>query len=105
MQWEIAYAELTNKIRWAISTTANSLGMNIPFREAMGAASPLAADLLEEFKMKHDKPDYQLASRATSTSKGGSGGSNNGTSTGPVPHSTSVGSSSEGPLGRKSGKN
>ncbi len=60
MEWEPIYAELANKIRWAISSTGDSAGISYTYRESMAAANMAAGDLLRIMKVKWEKPDFRL---------------------------------------------
>ncbi len=60
MEWEPIYAELANKIRWAISSTGDSAGISYTYRESMAAANFSASDLLRMMKVKWEKPDFRL---------------------------------------------
>lgn len=51
------YAELTNKLRWAISSTSSPEGLAIPFREAMRVASMFAGPVLDALETMADHPD------------------------------------------------
>lgn len=58
--WEDLYAELSNKIRWAISTSV-AAQFNLPFRECQAIARPLAHLVVEGLKLKDDAPDLSLS--------------------------------------------
>ena len=59
-QWDFVYAELTNKIRWAISSTASQIPLTIPFRDVMSVAGQFAGDVLPILKLMEEKPNYQF---------------------------------------------
>jgi len=60
--WEEIYAELRNKIRWAIGTTlAESGAINLGFREQTALAGPGAGAILEALKELYEKPNIRLA--------------------------------------------
>jgi len=61
MQWEMLYAELSNKIRWAIGTSVGATGsFNLSYREQQDIAHVLAGDLLACLKAKDETPDLDL---------------------------------------------
>jgi len=61
VDWADLYAELRNKIRWAIgSTTAESGVINLPFRAQTALAGVVAQDLLEVVKEIYEKPDLRI---------------------------------------------
>lgn len=64
MEWEQIYAELLNKIRWSIATSAANGGINIPFRTSKGLAGFFASDVLRLLKLKDEKPDLDIAELA-----------------------------------------
>ena len=59
MEWEIIYAELMNKIRWAIASTVAG-AFNYSYRDSQALATVLAGDALRLMKMRHEKPDLSL---------------------------------------------
>ena len=63
MEWEPIYAELANKLRWSISSTAAAAGLNYTFAESMACANFAAADLIKLMKVKVEKPDYRIPSK------------------------------------------
>jgi hypothetical protein len=64
MEWEIIYAELSNKLRWSISSTADAAGFNWSFRESQSVANLLASDALNVMKMRDKNPDTELTTAA-----------------------------------------
>jgi len=64
MEWEETYAELANKIRWAIASTVGAAGINLPYRTSKGIATLFASDVLRLLKLLEEKPNldiYELA--------------------------------------------
>lgn len=60
-RWDDTYAELRNKIRWAIgSTTAETGDINLNFRSQTALAGCLAADCLKVLKLLHEAPNLQV---------------------------------------------
>jgi len=58
MDWDNIYRELTNKIRWAISTTVNDNGLtSMGFREAMELAKLASGDTLPVLKERERSVD------------------------------------------------
>jgi len=64
MDWEPIYAELANKLRWSISSTARAAGFNYSFQESMALANYAAGDILRQMKAKNAKPDFMLNTSA-----------------------------------------
>ncbi len=64
MEWEVVYAELLNKVRWSISSTASSAGFNYSFQDSMALAHVLAGDGLKLMKVRDKAPDYQFEPKA-----------------------------------------
>lgn len=61
VDWADLYAELRNKIRWAIgSTTAESGVINLAFRAQTALAGVVAQDILEALKEVYEKPDLRI---------------------------------------------
>lgn len=58
-QWDDILAELTNKVRWAITTTMSTTERPWSFREALMVASVLGADVVALAKMASEKPDFR----------------------------------------------
>lgn len=59
--WKDIYAELKNKIRWAIgSTAAESGAINLPFTTQTELAGPLAQSVLETLQEMYEKPNLRL---------------------------------------------
>lgn len=59
--WGDVYAELRNKMRWAIgSTIADSGLINLPYRTQLALAGPLAQDALEEIRSIYQKPNLRI---------------------------------------------
>jgi len=61
MEWEHVHAELTNKVRWSISTTAAAAGINYTYSEAMACSNVVAGDLVKLMKLKYEKPDLRIS--------------------------------------------
>tara|TARA_Y100001951_G_C11169277_1_gene199308 strand:- start:423 stop:641 length:219 start_codon:yes stop_codon:yes gene_type:complete len=59
MEWEPIYAELANKMRWAIASTAQAAGQNYTFTETMAVANYCAGDVLKFMKLKEQSPDVR----------------------------------------------
>lgn len=59
MEWEPIYAELLNKIRWAIASTAAG-AFNYSYRDSVALATVLAGDALKLMKKREEKPDLQF---------------------------------------------
>lgn len=59
MKWDDVYAELRNKFRWAIATTAAER-FPLTFKESLALASVLAGDTLTVMKRKADSPDFRI---------------------------------------------
>lgn len=62
--WEPIYAELANKIRWSIASTAKSEGWHYSFQDSMALANVLAGDALKLMKIREEKPDYEFDTKA-----------------------------------------
>lgn len=61
VDWADLYAELRNKVRWAIgSTIAESGAINLPYRAQTALAGVVAQDILEALKEVHEKPDLRI---------------------------------------------
>lgn len=60
LDWEPIYAELANKLRWSISSTASAAGINYTFQESMACANFAAAEIIKVMKMKDHAPDYRV---------------------------------------------
>lgn len=60
MPWKSVHAELTNKIRWSISTTAATVPCNVSFPDSQWVASMLANDVLDALKMLSANPSLSL---------------------------------------------
>jgi len=59
--WEDIYAELRNKLRWAIGTTTAETGViNLSYRSQTAIAGILAQDTLSLLKAAHEKPDLHI---------------------------------------------
>lgn len=59
--WSDVYAELRNKIRWAIGSTAAETGfMSLAFREQVAMSAPLAQEALERFQAIYEKPNLRV---------------------------------------------
>jgi hypothetical protein len=69
VEWAIVYAELTNKIRWAISSTASQIPVNIPFRDAMSVGGEFAGTVLEILKRIHAAPNYKFSTAGSKERK------------------------------------
>ena len=62
MEWGDLHSELTNKIRWAIGTTAGGSGeVNIPYSQSMAMARQLSGMVVETLKAGMEKPDLNFA--------------------------------------------
>jgi len=59
MEWEPIYAELRNKIRWSVASTAQEAGFNYSFRDSVALATVLAGDALKLMKAREAKPDLR----------------------------------------------
>lgn len=55
-QYAAAYAEIKNKIRWALQTTFHA---NYSFSDAMDWAAQYATDALDQWKLMEETPDYR----------------------------------------------
>lgn len=64
MPWEEIYAELQNKIRWAISSTCSNAGYNLAFSEAKAMSSLASGDVLAALKAKQRTPDLRWTKEA-----------------------------------------
>lgn len=73
MEWEQIYAELQNKIRWAIATTCSNAAYNLAFSEAKAMSSLASGDVLAALKAKHRTPDLRLTKEAYTRSSTESG--------------------------------
>jgi len=61
LHWEDVYAELRNKLRWAIgSTLAETGAISLPFRAQSHLAGVLSQDILELLKEIYEKPDLRV---------------------------------------------
>lgn len=59
--WDDLYAEMKNKVRWAIgSTLAETGAINLPYRQQSALAGVIAQDLLELLKEIYEKPDLRI---------------------------------------------
>jgi len=59
--WKDVYAELRNKIRWAIGSTANETGvLTLPFTQQVALSGPLAQDALESLQAIYEKPNLRV---------------------------------------------
>ncbi len=63
-EWEPIYAELQNKIRWSISSTARSAGFNYSFQDSLALATWAAGDALKLMKVRDQKGDYLFNHKA-----------------------------------------
>jgi len=69
--WAAVYAELRNKIRWAIGSTAGESGaVSLGFQEQMALAGPLAGEVTEAFKSLYEKPNLRLVQDSPETKTG-----------------------------------
>ena len=59
-EWQPIYAELANKLRWSISSTAAAAGINYTFQESMACANFAAGSLLDLMKLKAGDPDLMV---------------------------------------------
>lgn len=64
MEWGPVYAELSNKFRWSISTTAASMGCNYGFAECTAMGNQLAGDVITLMKLKEEKPDLRFTEKS-----------------------------------------
>jgi len=58
--WEDLYAELLNKIRWAIASSVSHQS-NMSYGEQRECAKPLASLILEGLKIQNEKPDFVIS--------------------------------------------
>ena len=59
--WEDTYAELRNKLRWAIGSTVAESGVtSLPFRAQTALAAIFAADMVELLKSLYEKPNLRI---------------------------------------------
>lgn len=58
--WEDLYAELMNKIRWAISSTV-APHSNMPYRESQACARPFARIIVDGLKLQSEAPDFSIS--------------------------------------------
>lgn len=59
--WANVYAELRNKIRWAIGSTAGDSGaINLSYRDQLAMAGPLAQEALEQLQAMYEKPNLRV---------------------------------------------
>jgi len=63
MEWEPIYAELLNKFRWSIASTAAGV-CNYSYRDSLALASVAAGDVLKLMKLKEEKPDLQFTAKS-----------------------------------------
>jgi len=61
LEWEQIYAELLNKIRWSIASTASGV-FNYSYTETVALAGVCAGDVLKLMKLKEEKPDLRFTS-------------------------------------------
>lgn len=59
MEWEQIYAELLNKIRWSVASTAAG-AFNYSYRDSLALAQVLAGDALKLMKAREEKPDMRF---------------------------------------------
>jgi len=62
--WDDLYAELTNKIRWAIGTAGGSVGCSWSYPVQKAAAASLASDVVAAMKLSESSPDYRWDKQA-----------------------------------------
>jgi hypothetical protein len=74
VDWELLYAELKNKIRWAISTTLDAHGVVIPYRASQEEAGALASTILE--RLKEEKFERTLPTLTRVAGENGSSAKN-----------------------------
>jgi len=58
--WEDIYAELMNKIRWAISSTV-AQHSNMSYRESQACARPFARIIADGLKLQSEAPDFSIS--------------------------------------------
>lgn len=60
-EWDDIYAELKNKLRWAVGTTTAETGViSLSYRSQTAIAGILAQDVLSLLKRMHEKPDLAI---------------------------------------------
>jgi len=69
--WEDFYAELKNKIRWSIASTAGG-HFNLSYQASNQLAGMVASELLQVFKAKEEKPDLDTSAAFKHLSDNGS---------------------------------
>ncbi len=70
MEWEDLYAELKNKIRWAIGSSTGGY-FNLSYRVSNQLSGHIASDLLDLFKALEEKPDLDIVAYSIHISKNG----------------------------------
>lgn len=59
--WSDLYAELRNKLRWAIGTSCGESGViNLSYRAQTALAAVVAQDILEVLQQVYEKPDLRI---------------------------------------------
>ena len=61
MLWSDTYAEMANKMRWAIITSLGTVEINLPFSSAQRIGAMYAAEVVEGLKELSIKPNLDLA--------------------------------------------
>lgn len=62
--WGDVYAELRNKIRWAIGSTAAESGvLTLAFTQQVALAGPLAQEALESLQAIYEKPNLRIVNQ------------------------------------------
>ena len=56
----MVYAELLNKFRWSVASTAAAQGWNYTYNDSLALASVFAGDAIKLMKAKDEKPDLRL---------------------------------------------
>lgn len=70
--WAEVHSELTNKIRWAVATSAATAGIHLSYRESQDWARSLAGEVLEGIKRMQNHPGFApwLPTTAPSSTNG-----------------------------------
>ena len=58
-EWAEVHAELSNKIRWSISSTAQHIGLSLTYRDSKEWAGRIATKITEEWREKHSTTPYE----------------------------------------------
>jgi len=64
MEWEQIYAELLNKIRWSVASTAANIPVNYSYQDSIALSKVLAGDALKLMKAREEKPDLRFTTES-----------------------------------------